>query len=89
MPEDTPEKKKKVLDLVDQPKKSRRQRQRENAPKQESLAEKKAAALDIFSEDGGAKKTKRVKKTENSGKDQLAPISKAVSYTHLTLPTIA
>ena len=78
MPEDTPKKKEKVLDLIDQPKKSRRQRQRENAPKTETLADKKAAALDIFSEDGGAKKTNRVKKTKNSGKDQLAPISKVL-----------
>jgi len=68
--------KKKVLDLVDGPKKSRRQRQRESVPKTQSLADKKAAALDIFSEDGGAKKTNKVKKTDKSGKDQLAPISK-------------
>ena len=73
--ESTPPKKE-VLDLVDGPKKSRRQRQREQAPVKETLAEKKAAALDIFSEDGGAKKTNRIKKTENSGTDQLAPISK-------------
>ncbi len=76
--EESKPEKKEVLDLVDGPKKSRRQRQRENTPKKETLADKKAAALDIFSEDGGAKKTNRVKKTDNSGKDQLAPISKVL-----------
>ena len=76
--EESKPEKKEVLDLVDGPKKSRRQRQRENTPKKETLADKKAAALDIFSEDGGAKKTNRAKKTGNSGKDQLAPISKVL-----------
>jgi len=74
--EESPKPKKEVLDLVDTPKKSRRQKQREKAPVKETLADKKAAALDIFSEDGGAKKTNSVKKTDKSGMDQLAPISK-------------
>lgn len=73
------EKKEEALDLIDQPKKSRRQRQREKASQVETLADKKKAALDIFDEEGGAKKTKSVKKTDKSGKEQLAPISKLLN----------
>ncbi len=76
MPNKKPDKKKETLDLIEKPKKSRRQRQRDNAPKKETLADKKAAALDIFSDKGGAKRTNLVKKTKRSGKDPLAPISK-------------
>lgn len=80
MPEDNPKKpKKEVLDLLDDaPKKSRRERQRENAEenKTETLADKKKAALDIFADEGGAKKPNLVKKTNKSGKDQLPTISK-------------
>ncbi len=81
MSEEKPKEKGKVLDLIDQPKKSRRQRQRDSVEKPETLADKKAAALDIFDENGGAKKTNLAKKTKQSGKDQLAPISKLLDET--------
>ncbi|WP_193211253.1 translation initiation factor IF-2 [Luteolibacter marinus] len=73
--------KRKVLDLIDQPKApSRRERQRSAAkeaetPQPSALDEAKANALDLF-EDGGKKKRPTVRKTEQSGKAVLPVISK-------------
>ncbi|MDA7615382.1 translation initiation factor IF-2 [bacterium] len=64
-----------VLDLLSEKKKpSRRERQRQEASKVQSLDDKKAAALDLGIEDDKPKK-KSVRKTENSGKDILPAIS--------------
>lgn len=73
--------KRKVLDLIDETKApSRRERQRSaakeaEAPKPSALDAAKANALDLF-EDGGKKKRKTVRKTEQSGKAVLPTISK-------------
>ena len=74
--------KRKVLDLIEQPKAAtRRDRQRaaqaaEAAPAPPSkLDAAKANALDIF-EEGGKKKRSTIKKTEQSGKAVLPVISK-------------
>ena len=64
-----------VLDLLSEKKKpSRRERQRQEASKVQSLDDKKAAALDLGIEDDKPKK-KSVRKTENSGKEILPAIS--------------
>ncbi|HEY1123958.1 MAG TPA: translation initiation factor IF-2 [Haloferula sp.] len=74
--------KKKVLDLIEEPKAStRRERQRaaqaaaETPPPPSALEKAKAAALDLFDE-GGKKKRTGVRKTEQSGKAVLPTISK-------------
>ncbi|QJE95734.1 translation initiation factor IF-2 [Luteolibacter luteus] len=78
----TPPPKRKVLDLIEQPKApSRRDRQRaaqaaESAPPPPSeLQKKKEGALDLFSDEGKKKKS-GVRKTEQSGKAVLPVISK-------------
>jgi len=64
-----------VLDLLSEKKKpSRRERQRQEASKIQSLDDKKKAALDLGIEDDKPKK-KSVRKTENSGKEILPAIS--------------
>jgi translation initiation factor IF-2 len=86
MPSDSESKppKKKVLDLLDdQPKPSRRERQRETAAAKTPVAPTpppapvKKAALDIFS-DGGKKKSSGIRKTERSGKAVVPTISKVL-----------
>lgn len=79
MPEnsDSSPKKDKVLDLLDTTKKpSRRERQRKEAepvvPVPSALDQKKAAALDLFSDD----KKSKVRKTSRTGKQVLGSISK-------------
>jgi translation initiation factor IF-2 len=74
--------KKKVLDLIEEPKAStRRERQRaaqvaaDTPPPPSALDKAKAAALDLFDE-GGKKKRSGVRKTEQSGKAVLPTISK-------------
>jgi translation initiation factor IF-2 len=74
--------KKKVLDLIEEPKAStRRERQRaaqaaaDTPPPPSELQKKKDGALDLFS-DGGKKKRSGVRKTEQSGKAVLPTISK-------------
>jgi translation initiation factor IF-2 len=74
--------KKKVLDLIEEPKAStRRERQRaaqaaaDTPPPPSALEKAKAAALDLFDE-GGKKKRSGVRKTEQSGKPVLPTISK-------------
>ena len=70
------DKKKEVLDLVDeQNKPSRRERQRAQAAEQKTVQDKKDEALDIIDEDE-QKKAAAVRKTEKSGKKQLPSISK-------------
>jgi len=70
------DKKKEVLDLVDEQKKlSRRERQRVKAAEQKTVQDKKDEALDIIDEDE-QKKAAAVRKTEKSGKTQLPSISK-------------
>ncbi len=72
---DSEDKKKEVLDLVDEQKKpSRRERQREKAAGQKTVQDKKDEALDILDED--EQKKAAVRKTEKSGKKQLPSISK-------------
>ena len=75
--------KKKVLDLIeDQPKPSRRERQREQAAVKQPIAAVvppppvKKAALDIFEESGKKKKSTGVRKTDKSGKAVVPTISK-------------
>jgi translation initiation factor IF-2 len=86
MPSDSESKppNKKVLDLLDdQPKPSRRERQRETAAAKAPVAPTrpsapvKKAALDIFS-DGGKKMSSGVRKTERSGKAVVPTISKVL-----------
>lgn len=74
--------KKKVLDLIEEPKAStRRERQRaaqaaaDTPPPPSALDKAKAAALDLFDE-GGKKKRSGIRKTEQSGKAVLPTISK-------------
>jgi len=74
--------KKKVLDLIEEPKaQTRRDRQRaaqtaaETPPPPSALDKAKAGALDIFDE-GGKKKRSGIRKTEQSGKAVLPTISK-------------
>jgi len=85
MPSDSESKppKKKVLDLIeDQPKTSRRERQREAAAKQAAPtpppAPAKKAALDIFEDKGEKKKSSGIRKTERSGKSVVPTISKVL-----------
>jgi translation initiation factor IF-2 len=85
MPSDSESKppKKKVLDLIeDQPKTSRRERQREAAAKQVAPtpppAPVKKAALDIFEDKGEKKKSTGIRKTERSGKSVVPTISKVL-----------
>ena len=87
MPSDSeskPPKKAKVLDLIeDQPKTSRRERQRETAAKQATPAPApvvpvKKAALDIFEDEGKKKKSTGIRKTERSGKSVVPTISKVL-----------
>lgn len=61
---DKPKKDKEVLDLLDDSSKklSRRERQRVESAKVETVGEKKKAALDIFEEDGEKKKTSVIRK---------------------------
>lgn len=76
---DSKEKKKEVLDLIDDQKKpSRRARQREVASKVKTVADHKSEALDlgVESEEAAKKNKASVRKTEKSGKDQLPSISK-------------
>ena len=64
-----------VLDLLsEKPKPSRRERQRQEAAKVQTVDDKKKAALDLGIDDDKPKKS-RVRKTENSGKDILPSIS--------------
>lgn len=86
MPSDSESKppKKKVLDLIeDQPKPSRRERQREIAAAKTPVAPTpppapvKKAALDIF-DDGKKKKSTGIRKTERSGKSVIPTISKVL-----------
>ena len=67
--------KKEVLDLIDDKKPSRRERQRAEAAGQKTVQDHKDEALDLTDEDE-LKKAAAVKKTENSGKTQLPSISK-------------
>ena len=83
MPSDSESKppKKKVLDLIeDQPKPSRRERQREAAAKQVASTPPpptpKKMALDIFEDKGEKKKSSGIRKTERSGKSVVPTISK-------------
>ena len=75
--------KRKVLDLIEQPKApSRRERQRSaakeaDAPQPSKLDAAKANALDLF-EDAGKKKRPTVRKTSQSGKAVLPAISKVL-----------
>ncbi|BCU77559.1 translation initiation factor IF-2 [Luteolibacter sp. LG18] len=79
MPKDsdkTPEKKPKVLDLIETPKKpSRRERQREEASQVKTVDDAKREALDLFAEE----KKPKVRKTSQSGKTILPTISKLLS----------
>ncbi|NNC87268.1 MAG: translation initiation factor IF-2 [Akkermansiaceae bacterium] len=75
MPEDSEKKDDKVLDLIDEKKPSRRERQRQEASKVKTVEDQKKEALNIFDEDE-QKKASAVKKTEKSGKEQLPSISK-------------
>lgn len=86
MPSDSESKppKKKVLDLIeDQPKPSRRERQRETAAAKAPVvrtpapAPVKKAALDIF-EDGKKKRSTGIRKTALSGKSVIPTISKVL-----------
>lgn len=78
------EKKKKVLSLLEEdaaPKKSRREKQREKqaeeqADKEPTVAEQKSKALDLGIDLEEGTKTPSVKKTKQSGREVLAPISK-------------
>ncbi|MEN9990804.1 MAG: translation initiation factor, partial [Verrucomicrobiota bacterium] len=96
MPSDSESKppKKKVLDLLeDQPKPSRRERQREAAVKAKPTppaAPVKKAALDIFEDKGEKKKTSGVRKTERSGKSVVPTISKVLDKedSDLALPPL-
>ena len=73
---DSSEKKKEVLDLIDEQKKpSRRERQRQEATKIKTVAVEKVEALDLLDEEQ-QRKASAVKKTEKSGKEQLPSISK-------------
>ncbi|MDP0490000.1 MAG: translation initiation factor IF-2 [Verrucomicrobiota bacterium JB023] len=83
--------KKEVLDLLDDSKnkKSRRERQRDKqaAAHKPTVAEQKAKALDLGIEVEDAGKPALVKKTQKSGKDVLAPISKIQSDSDEVAPT--
>ncbi|MEN8774132.1 MAG: translation initiation factor IF-2 [Akkermansiaceae bacterium] len=71
-------KKDEVLDLLsEKPKPSRRERQRQEAAKLQTVDDKKKAALDLGIEDDKPKKS-RVRKTEKSGKDILPSISNRI-----------
>jgi len=76
MPQDsdqTPEKKPKVLDLIEQQKKpSRRERQRAEAAQVKTIDDAKREALDLFTEE----KKPKVRKTGQSSKSVLPTISK-------------
>ncbi|MGJ8677085.1 MAG: translation initiation factor IF-2 [Akkermansiaceae bacterium] len=76
---DTPKKSKVVLDLIDDSGKklSRRERQREAAPKVKTVDDQKKEALDIFEDEGTKKKTSVVKKKGGIKKD-LPTISKVL-----------
>src|SRR6056300_166201 len=64
-----------VLDLLsEKPKTSRRERQRQEAAKVQTVDDKKKAALDLGIDDDKPKKS-RVRKTEKSGKAVLPSIS--------------
>lgn len=72
---DDKEKKEEVLDLLsEKPKPSRRERQRQEAAKVQTVDDKKKAALDLGIEEDQPKKSS-IRKTENSGKDILPSIS--------------
>ncbi len=73
-PKKTEKEEKEVLDLIETPKKkpSRRQRQREEAEKNKTVADAKKEALNIFDEEAKP----AVKKTKRSGKKVLPTISK-------------
>ena len=72
---DDKEKKEEVLDLLsEKPKPSRRERQRQEAAKVQTVDDKKKAALDLGIEEDQPKKSS-VRKTEKSGKDILPSIS--------------
>ena len=76
---DKPKNNKEVLDLIEDPSKklSRRERQRVEAAKVETVGEKKKAALDIFEEEGEKKKTSVIHK--KGGLDKKMPtISKVL-----------
>lgn len=76
---DKPKKNKEVLDLLDDSAKklSRRERQRAEAPKVETVDQKKKAALDIFEDEGEKKKTSVVRK-KGGLKKQMPTISKVL-----------
>jgi translation initiation factor IF-2 len=74
---DTPKKDKEVLDLLDDSAKklSRRERQRVEAPKAETVDDKKKAALDIFDDEDGKKKISVIRK-KGGVKKEMPAISK-------------
>lgn len=76
---DKPKKNKEVLDLIENPVKklSRRERQRAEAQKGETVGEKKKAALDIFEDEGEKKKTSVVHK-KGGIKKKMPTISKVL-----------
>ncbi|MEJ6718124.1 MAG: translation initiation factor IF-2 [Akkermansiaceae bacterium] len=75
-------KKDEILDLLSEnPKPSRRERQRQDASKVQTVDDQKKAALDLGIEDDKPKKS-AVRKTENSGKDILPSISKRLVEKH-------
>lgn len=76
---DKPKKTKEVLDLLDDSTKklSRRERQRAETPKVETVDQKKKAALDIFEEDGKKKKSSVVRK-KGGLQNKLPTISKVL-----------
>ena len=70
------EKEKEVLDLIDEKKPSRRERQRAKAAETKTVEDQKKEALDLGIEDEDAPKKSLVRKTEQSGKVQKPKISK-------------
>ena len=76
---DKPKKNKEVLDLIEDPEKklSRRERQRAETPKVETVKDQKKAALDIFEDEGEKKKTSVIHK-KGGLKKKLPTISKVL-----------
>ena len=76
---DKPNKNKEVLDLIEDPEKklSRRERQRAETPKVETVKDRKKAALDIFEDEGEKKKTSVIHK-KGGLKKKMPTISKVL-----------
>jgi len=76
---DKPKKNKEVLDLIEDPEKklSRRERQRAESPKVETVKDQKKAALDIFEDEGEKKKTSVIHK-KGGLKKKMPTISKVL-----------